>query len=131
MGKGLAFSGRVGQCASTHSFHAVEHGELLFFLIQKKPAFVPDSEAFNSFIEDGFRVPELKGGSEASDGDQADNVNNEALYVIGLHGSGDKISLSACGIGRWQKVAPSCHMAVDVLCQEMYEQEWRRCWFGF
>ena len=68
------------------------HGELLFFLVQKKPAFVPDSEAFNSFIGDGFRVPELKDGSEVSDGDQADNVSNEALYVIGLHGSGDKIS---------------------------------------
>ena len=25
VGKGLAFSGGVGQCASTHSFHAVEH----------------------------------------------------------------------------------------------------------
>ena len=37
------------------------HGELLFFLIQKEPSFVPDSEAFNSFIGDGFRVPELKG----------------------------------------------------------------------
>ena len=35
------------------------------------------------------------GGSEATDGDQADNVSNEALYVIGLHGSGDKISLPA------------------------------------
>ena len=69
------------------------HGELLFFLIQKKPAFVLDSEAFNSFIGDGFLVPELKGGSEASDDDQVDNVmSNEALYVIGLHGSGDKIS---------------------------------------
>ena len=69
------------------------HGEHLFFLIQKKPAFVPDSEAFNSFIGDGFRVPELKGGSEASDGDQADNVSNQALDVIRLHGSGNKISL--------------------------------------
>ena len=28
------------------------HGELLFLLMQKKPAFVPDSEAFNSFIVD-------------------------------------------------------------------------------
>ena len=60
------------------------HGELLFSLIQKKPAFVPDSEAFNSFIGGGFLVPELKGGSEASDDVQADNVGNEALYVIGV-----------------------------------------------
>ena len=87
--------------ASTHSFHAVEyglHGELLFFLIQKKPATVPDSEAFNSFIGDGFRVPELKGEGESSDGSTAGHVNNEALYVIGLHGSGDNLSLPA-GLG--------------------------------
>ena len=68
-------------------------GQLLFSLIQKKPAPVPDSEAFNSFIGDGFLVPELKGGSEASDDVQADHVRNEALYVIGLHGSGDEMSL--------------------------------------
>ena len=47
------------------------HGELLFFLIQKKPASLPNSEAFNSFIGDGFQVPELKGESEAPDGYQA------------------------------------------------------------
>ena len=58
-----------------------------------------NSEAFNSFIGDGFQVPELKGESESSDGYQAGNVNNEAFRVIELHGSGDKnISLS----GRWQ-----------------------------
>ena len=43
------------------------HGELLFFLIQKKPEMVPDSVAFNSIIGDGFQIPELKGESEASD----------------------------------------------------------------
>ena len=53
---------------------------------------MPDSEAFNSFIGDGLLISELNGGSEASEDDQADNVSNEALYVIGLHGSGDKIS---------------------------------------
>ena len=60
-----------------------------------------------------FRVPELKGGSEASDGDQADIVSNEASY--------------------WEmaKVAPSCHMAPDMLCQEMYELDRGRGWFGF
>ena len=70
------------------------YGELFFsfqgaFSVQKEPAFVPDSETFNSFVGDGFLIPELKGGSEASDDDQADNVSNEALHVIGLHGSGD------------------------------------------
>ena len=106
VGKGLSFSGRVGQCASTHSFHAVERPKevwaawraSLFFSDLRRSRHVCQtaSEAFNSFIGDGIRVPELKGGSEASDGDQAGNVSNEALHVIGLHGSGDKISLSAC-----------------------------------
>ena len=32
------------------------HGELLFLLMQKKLAFVPDSEAFNSFVGDGFLI---------------------------------------------------------------------------
>ena len=54
------------------------HGELLLLLMQNVPTLVPDSEAFNSFIGDGFPVPELKGGSEASEDDQADNVSNEA-----------------------------------------------------
>ena len=71
-------------------------------------AFVPDSEAFNSFVGDGFLIPELKGGSEASEDDPADNVSNEALYVIGLHGSDWEVA----------KVALSCHTALDMLCQE-------------
>ena len=70
------------------------------------------------------------GGSEASDDDQADNVSNEALHVIGMHGSGDKISLC---LRDWEMatVALSCHMALDMRCQEMYEMERRRGWFGF
>ena len=60
------------------------HGELLFLFVQKKP--------FNSFIGDGFPVPELRGGSKASEDEQADNVSNVASHVLGLHGSGDKIS---------------------------------------
>ena len=123
VGRGpVAFSGCLGQCASTHNLYAVEcpkeiwavllpsgegtngpqgaesagpsnrpHGELLFLSVQKEPACVPNSEAFNSFIGDGFLIPELKGECEASEDEQADTVNNEALYVIGLHGSGDKI----------------------------------------
>ena len=42
---------------------------------------------------------------------------NEALHVIGLYGPGDKISLF---LQDWElaKVALSCHMALDMLCQE-------------
>ena len=106
------------------------HGELLFLVMQKKQAFVPDSEAFTSFIGDGFQVPDLKGENEASENEQADNVSNEALYVIGLHGSGDKISRH---LQDWEvaKEALSCHIALDMLCQELYEVERRRGWFGF
>ena len=60
-------------------------GELLLLLVQKEPACEPDSEAFNSFVGDDFLILEKKCGSKD---DQADNVSNEASYVIGLHGSG-------------------------------------------
>ena len=75
--------------------------------MQKKPNFVPDSEAFNSDIGDGFLVPELKDESEALEDDQTDNVSNEVSYVIGLHGSGDKVSHF---LQDWEvaKVALSC-----------------------
>ena len=48
------------------------------------------------------------------------NVCNDALHVIGLHGLGGKISLF---LKDWElaKVALSCHMALDMLCQEMHE----------
>ena len=88
------------------------HGELFFFLIQKKQAIVPNSEAFNSFIGDGFQV----GESESSEDYQAGNANKNALHVIGLHGSADTISLF---LQDWElaKVALSCHMALDMLCR--------------
>ena len=48
--------------------------------------------------------------------DQANNVSNEALCVIGVHGSGDKIFRY---LQDWEvaKVA-RCHMALDMPCQE-------------
>ena len=48
------------------------------------------------------------------------NVCNDALHVVGLHGLGDKIPLF---LQDWElaKVAPSCHMALDMLCQGMHE----------
>ena len=111
------------------------HGELLLLLMQKKPTFVPDSEAFNSNIGDGFLVPELKDGSEASKDQQADsssenNVGNGALFAIGLHRSGDAIALF---LQDWEvaKVALGCHIALDMLCQELPDVERRRGWFGF
>ena len=48
------------------------------------------------------------------------NVCNDALHVIGLYGPGDKISLF---LKDWElaRVALSCHIALDMLCQEMHE----------
>ena len=45
-------------------------------------------------------------------------MSNEALHVIGLYGPGDKISLF---LKDWElvKVALSCHVALDMLCQGM------------
>ena len=59
-----------------------------------------------------------------------DNVGNDALFVIGLQGSGDTIALF---LQDWEvaKVALSCHIALDMLCQEMHEVERRRVWFGW
>ena len=58
--------------------------------------------------------------SVSSSGFRGGNVSNEALHVIGLYGPGDKISLF---FKDWElaKMALSCHMALDMLCQEMHE----------
>ena len=103
--------------------------------MQKKRTFVPDSEAFNSYIGDGFLVPDLKDGSEAwkdeqADSSREDNVGDGALLVIALHRSGDIIALF---LQDWEvaKVALSCHIAVDMLRQELRDVERRHGWFGF
>ena len=84
-------------------------------------------------IGDGFLVPELKG--EASEDEQADsssenNVGNVALFVIGLHRSGGAIAHFPQD---WEvaNVALSCQKAFDMLCQELFEVERKRGWFGF
>ena len=53
-----------------------------------------------------------------------------ALFVIGLHGPGDVIA-HFLQDGEVAKVALSCHVALDMLCQELYEVERRRGRFGF
>ena len=111
------------------------HGELLFLLMQKKPTFLPDSEAFNSYIGGGFLVPEMMDGSEVSKDEQADslsenNLGNGPLFVIGLHRSGGTITLF---LFDWEvaKTALSCRIALDMLCHELHVVERRRGWFGF
>ena len=55
-----------------------------------------------------------------SSGSREDTVCKDALHVIGLYGPGVKISIF---LQDWvlAKVALSCHMALDMLCQEMQE----------
>ena len=57
-------------------------------------------------------------------------MSNEVLYVIGLHGSGDKVSPF---LHDWKvaKVALNCQRALDMLCQEFFGVGRRRGWFGF
>ena len=58
--------------------------------------------------------------SVSSSVSRANNVCNCALHVIGLYGPGDKVSLF---LEDWElaRVALSCHIALDILCQEMHE----------
>ena len=53
-------------------------------------------------------------------------VESLALHVLGLNWTGEKISLF---LGDWElgRVALSCHIALDLLCQEMHEASWLGC----
>ena len=66
--------------------------------------------------------------SSSSSGEN--NVGDDALFVIGLQGSGDTIALF---LQDWEvaKAALSFHAPLDMSCQEMHEVERRRGWFGF
>ena len=74
--------------------------------------------------EDAWRSD--SGSSVSSSDSCEDNMGNDALHVIGLHGRGDTISLF---LQDWEvaKVALSCHMALDMLCQELHEAWWMLC----
>ena len=58
--------------------------------------------------------------SVSSSHSREDHVCNEALHVIGLYRPGDTVSLF---LKDWElaRVALSCDMALDMLCQEMHE----------
>ena len=145
VGRGpVAFSGCMGQCASTHSFYAVERPRevraawrALLQLLKKEPRVlrfgpsIPIETAKACALiglhmtaeENAWRSD--SGSSASSSSSCEDNVGNDALYVVGLHGSGDTIALF---LQDWEvaKVALSCHIALDMLCQEMHEVERRR-----
>ena len=122
------------------------HGELFFFLLKKEPSALSELARLGPSIpvetvkacaliglhmmaeENGWRSG--SGSSASSSSSCEDNVGNGALCVIGLRGSGDTIALF---VQDWEvaKVALSCHIALDVVCEEMHEVERRRGWFGF
>ena len=58
--------------------------------------------------------------SVSSSDSRESNVCNEAPLCIGLYGPGDKISLF---LQDWElaKLALSCHMGLNMLCQRMRE----------
>ena len=58
--------------------------------------------------------------SVSSTASRKGNMCNGALHVIGLHGPSDNISLFLQD-RELAKVALSCHMALEMLCQEMQE----------
>ena len=70
------------------------------------------------------------GSSVSSSSSGENNAGNDAQFVTRLHGSGDTISLF---LQDWElaKVPLSCHIALDMLCQELHEVERRRGWLGF
>ena len=81
------------------------HGELLFSFDSEEASFCARQRALQLFhLRNGFRVSGLKGGSEASDGDQADNASNVKRRCTSLDCMDlVKKSLSSFKTGRWQR----------------------------
>ena len=121
------------------------YGELSFFLLKKEPMVLRELVRFGlsipveslkacALIGLHIMIQENSERSEngccvSSSSSDENNVGNDALFVIGSHGSGDTIALF---LQDWVvRVALSCHMALDMLCQESHEVERRRGWFGF
>ena len=122
------------------------NGELFLFLLKKEPMVLRELVRFGPSIpveaakafalvglrmmaeEDSWRMN--SGSSFSSSSSSENNVGNGALLVIRLHGSGDAIALCLQD-SEVAKVALSCRIALDMLCQESFEVERRRGWFGF
>ena len=122
------------------------YGELFFFLLKKEPVVLSELVRFGPSIlvetvkacalvclhmvaEENFGWSE-NGPSVSSSSSDENNAGNDAPFVVGLHGSGDTVAFF---FQDWEvaKVALSCHIALDMLCQELHEVERRRGWFGF
>ena len=122
------------------------YGELFFFLLKKEPMVLRELVRFGPSIPaEAMKACALvglhmmaeenswqsdSGSSFSSSSSSENNMDYDALFVIGLHASGDT---TAHFPQDWEvaKVALSCHIALDMLCQEFFEVERRRGWFGF
>ena len=64
--------------------------------------------------------------SVSSSDSREDTVCKDALHVIRLYGPGDTVSLF---LKDWEnaRAALNCHIALDMLCQEMHEAWWLVC----
>ena len=114
MGRGhLAFSGCIGQCASAPQWNVPgrygPYSELFFFLLLKEPLVLRELVRFGPsipvkaakacaliglhtrFEENAWRSD--SGTSVSSSSSSENNVGDEALHIIGLHGCGDTMSL--------------------------------------
>ena len=69
---------------------------------------------------DGFQVPELE--EEWKMG-----CRNSPMWESEGDVWSEEESVSSCRIGSWQKAALSCHVALDLLCQEM-NGTWQWVW---
>ena len=112
------------------------YGELFFFFLKKKPMVLSELVRFGpsipvetvkacALVSLHMMAEENSGWSEngssvSSSSSDENNVGNDALFVIGLQGSGDTTVLF---LQDWEvaKVALSCQKALDTLCQEMHK----------
>ena len=122
------FSGCMGQCASTHLLK--KEPRVLSELVRVGPSISAEKMKACALIvmaeENACRSD--SGSSVSSRGSCDGNVGNDALHIIGPHGSADFPLLSRLGSGEGSIQPP--HSPTQV-CQEMHEVERRRGWFGF
>ena len=94
------------------------HGELFFFSLKKEPMVL--GALVTEWISPGpTSSKEWAGSEDASSLEYYEhNVGNLAVKVVGQHWSSEVNSLF---LEDWEigRVALSCHLSVDLLCQEM------------
>ena len=93
---------------------SLDSGDMWRYGCPKSPDWDSDGESWSE-----------SGGLSSSDL-SGHNVASLALHVIGQNWSGEKLSLFLVD---WElvRVALTCHVALDMLCQEVHEAWWLGC----